>query len=82
MFQRVMLGPIDKKENKSLKDISMREFFSFVPILIFIVWIGVYPNTFLSKSETSVKKIVKTFNEFSAKNWSGSNGNSPVTGQK
>lgn len=82
MFQRVMLGPVDKEENRSLKDISLREFFSFVPILIFIVWIGVYPNTFLSKSETSVKKIVKTFNEFSAKNWSGSNGNSPVTGQK
>lgn len=82
MFQRVMLGPVDKEENKSLKDISMREFFSFVPILIFIVWIGVYPNTFLSKSEASVKKIVKTFNEFSAKNWSGSNGNLPVAGQK
>lgn len=82
MFQRVMLGPVDKEENRSLKDISLREFFSFVPILIFIVWIGVYPNTFLSKSETSVKKIVKTFNEFSAKNWSGSNGNSTVTGQK
>ncbi|MBX7043896.1 MAG: NADH-quinone oxidoreductase subunit M [Ignavibacteria bacterium] len=82
MFQRVMLGPVAKEENKSLKDISMREFFSFVPILIFIVWIGVYPNTFLSKSEASVKKIVKTFNEFSAKNWSGSNGNLPVAGQK
>ncbi len=82
MFQRVMLGPVDKEENRSLKDISLREFFSFVPILIFIVWIGVYPNTFLSKSETSVKKIVKTFNEFSAKNWSGSGENSPVAGQK
>jgi NADH-quinone oxidoreductase subunit M len=71
MFQRVMLGPIDKEENKSLKDLSFREFFSFVPILVFIVWIGVHPNTFMSKSEQSVKKIVKTFNDYSNKNWLG-----------
>ena len=61
MFQRVMLGPVEKEENKNLKDLSAREILSFVPILIFIVWIGVYPNTFLSKSESSVKKIIENF---------------------
>jgi len=61
MFQRVMLGPIDKEQNKDLKDLSKREVFSFVPIIIFIVWIGVHPNTFLSKSEMSVRKIINNF---------------------
>lgn len=61
MFQRVMLGPIDKDENKNLTDLSKKEIISFVPILIFIVWIGVHPNTFLSKTETSVSKIVNNF---------------------
>jgi len=63
MFQRVMLGPVDKEENKTLKDLNAREIFSFVPIIILIVWIGVYPNTFLSKSEKSVKKIIENFQE-------------------
>jgi len=63
MFQRVMLGPIDKEANKSLKDLNAREFLSFVPILVFIVWIGIYPNTFLSKTESSVKKIIENFHE-------------------
>ena len=63
MFQRVMLGPVEKEENKNLKDLSAREILSFVPILIFIVWIGVYPNTFLSKSESSVKKIIENFKQ-------------------
>lgn len=71
MFQRVMLGPVDKEENSNLRDLSSREIFSFIPLLVFIVWIGVYPNTFLSKSEASVKKIVKTFQDYSAKNWMG-----------
>lgn len=61
MFQRVMLGPIENENNKDLKDLSKREILSFVPIIIFIVWIGVHPNTFLSKTESSVKKIVENF---------------------
>ena len=61
MFQRVMLGPIENDKNKDLQDLSKREILSFVPIIIFIVWIGVHPNTFLSKTESSVKKIVENF---------------------
>lgn len=64
MFQRVMLGPIDKEENKNLPDLSKKEILSFVPIIVFIVWIGVHPNTFLSKTESSVKKIVDTFQAY------------------
>lgn len=63
MFQRVMLGPIENEKNKDLNDLNAREILSFVPILVFIVWIGVYPNTFLSKSEASVKKIIENFHE-------------------
>lgn len=63
MFQRVMLGPIDNERNKDLTDLSKMEILSFVPIIIFIVWIGVHPNTFLSKTEASVKKIVTNFQE-------------------
>lgn len=59
MYQRVMLGPITKDENKNIPDLDFREIFASSLILIFIVWIGVYPNTFLSKSEASVKKVIE-----------------------
>lgn len=61
LFQRAMLGPLEKEENKNLKDISKFELLSVVPILIFVVWIGVQPNTFLKVSENSVKKIITNF---------------------
>jgi NADH-quinone oxidoreductase subunit M len=47
MFQRVMFGPLTNETNKGLPDLTRREFWVLAPIVIFIVWIGVYPNTFL-----------------------------------
>lgn len=61
LFQRVMLGPLEKEENKNLKDISKFELLSVIPILIFVVWIGIQPNTFLRVSENSVKKIISHY---------------------
>ncbi|MFH1626356.1 MAG: NADH-quinone oxidoreductase subunit M [Pseudomonadota bacterium] len=63
MFQRVMFGEVTKEENKNLKDLSLREIGVLVPILIFIFWIGLYPKTFLSKTETSVAHFLKEFNK-------------------
>lgn len=59
MYQRVFFGPITKDENKTIPDLNFREIFASALLIIFIVWIGVYPNTFLSKSEASVKKLVE-----------------------
>lgn len=59
MYQRVLLGPITNEENKKILDLNFREIFASSLLLLFIVWIGVYPNTFLSKSEASVKKLIE-----------------------
>ena len=58
LYQRVMLGPIEKEENKVLKDITKSELATIIPLLVFIIWIGVYPNTFLKVSDKSVKKVI------------------------
>ena len=51
----------DKREttlNKKLKDLTGSEFAILSILLIFIVWIGVYPNTFLSLTENSVQMVL------------------------
>jgi NADH-quinone oxidoreductase subunit M len=58
MFQKLFLGPLDKEENKSLKDLNLREIVTLVPILVFILWIGLYPKPFFSLMAPSVEKIV------------------------
>lgn len=60
MFQKVMFGPITNPQNLSLKDINKREWAYLVPIVVFIIWIGVYPKFFLNFSEKSARQVVTT----------------------
>lgn len=55
MYQRVMFGELTKPENKSLKDLAPREIFVLSCVTLFIFWIGLYPQTFLSRMEPTVK---------------------------
>lgn len=58
MFQRVMFGEVTHEENLKLSDLFPREVGLLIPLIVFIVWIGVYPNTFLNKTETSVTALL------------------------
>ena len=59
MFQRVMFGPLTREENRTLNDLNLREIVYLMMIMVFIVWIGVYPKTFLSKSQASIDKVIE-----------------------
>ncbi len=58
MFQRVMFGPLTKPENKILKDLSGREVLVLSLVVVFIIWIGIYPKPFLSRMEPTVKAYI------------------------
>ncbi len=60
MFQKVFLGRLDKPENRALKDLSWREILIFAPILVLIVWIGIYPQPFFDLMEPAVSKLLMT----------------------
>ena len=59
MFQRVMFGEVTNKENERIKDMNLREIAYMLPILVFIVWIGVYPQPFLRKMDASVTSLLE-----------------------
>lgn len=58
MYQRVAYGEVKNNKMRDLKDMNGREIFVLIPIFIFIVWIGIYPSTFLKVSEKSTEKII------------------------
>jgi len=58
MFQRVVWGEVTNVKNRELADLSWREIAIFLPLLLFIVWIGVYPNTFLNKTKATTNNFV------------------------
>jgi NADH-quinone oxidoreductase subunit M len=62
MYKRVMYGDITKDENKKLKDMTGREYAYLLPIIVFIVWIGVSPKPFLDKMDASVQHLLQVVN--------------------
>jgi NADH-quinone oxidoreductase subunit M len=57
MYQRVFWGPERKAAAHGLKDLDAREWFTIVPLLLAIVWIGFFPQPLL----TAVKEPVDAF---------------------
>jgi len=58
MYQRVIFGEVTHEENLQLSDLSPREWALLVPVLIFIVWIGVAPTTFTGKTEATISALL------------------------
>ncbi len=58
MVQQVLFGPVRHEVNRSLRDLTIAERCVLAPILLLVVWIGVYPAPFLSPSEASVKALL------------------------
>jgi NADH-quinone oxidoreductase subunit M len=58
MFQRVMFGRVTADANRSLVDLTPRELAVLAPVLVLIVWIGIYPQPFLRTTEASVTRLL------------------------
>jgi NADH-quinone oxidoreductase subunit M len=63
MFRRVMFGPLTHDENKSLKDLSVREIVVMIPMIAMILLIGLGPNLFLSKTRATVDQYVERYRD-------------------
>jgi NADH-quinone oxidoreductase subunit M len=60
MYQRVFFGEIRHDENRKLRDLSAREVLTLVPVLVLILWIGVYPKPFTSVTSAAVAELIAT----------------------
>ncbi|MCA1583685.1 MAG: NADH-quinone oxidoreductase subunit M [Acidobacteria bacterium] len=59
MFQRVYYGSITHEENRTLPDLSPREWGVVAPLCAMAIFMGVAPNVFLRPMEPAVSRIVQ-----------------------
>jgi NADH-quinone oxidoreductase subunit M len=59
MYQRVMFGPITHEENKDIEDLNYREIGLLIPLVIFMVWIGIRSEDFTRYSESWVNNFIE-----------------------
>jgi len=57
MYQRVFLGKLTNPANAVMKDIGAREKLLLLPILLVMLWIGVYSAPFLRRMEPSLRLV-------------------------
>jgi NADH-quinone oxidoreductase subunit M len=57
MYQRVFLGKATNPANAEMKDIGLREKLILLPIVLVMLWIGVYSEPFLRRMEPSLRLV-------------------------
>lgn len=61
MFQRVILGHHANPKYKNLKDLNKNEVLCLLPLLAFVVWVGVYPVPFINLLRETVRHLLMNF---------------------
>jgi NADH-quinone oxidoreductase subunit M len=59
LYQRVFRGSLNAK-NEKLRDLTTQESFLFVPLVVVVLWIAVYPRPFVQILERPVNEIMQT----------------------
>ncbi len=57
-----MHGPITNEKVETFKDLNKREIAYLVPIVIMMFWMGIFPNMFLRKMDSSVSHLLTMVN--------------------
>ncbi len=59
MYQRVMQGPIAHDKIRSYTDLNAREIALVVPIVILMLWMGLFPGPLLNKMDATVTRYIQ-----------------------
>lgn len=59
LYNRVIFGNFKTHYISNFSDVNRREFFIFVPFVIGVLWMGIYPESFLDPMHCSVANIIQ-----------------------
>jgi NADH-quinone oxidoreductase subunit M len=59
MVQRTVFNALTKPANRTIPDLNAREIGILVPLVVIILWLGVYPRPVLDRMEPAVTRLVE-----------------------
>jgi NADH-quinone oxidoreductase subunit M len=62
LYRRVIFGTITRADLRGILDLSPREKAIFAPLLALVVWMGLYPTSFLRPIQASVDHVIQQVN--------------------
>ncbi|HVM85154.1 MAG TPA: NADH-quinone oxidoreductase subunit M [Candidatus Binatia bacterium] len=60
LYRRVIFGKLEKQDLLDFLDLSPREIAIFVPLILIVLWMGIYPSSFTGIFDASVDNLIKT----------------------
>ena len=61
LYRRVIFGRLTKEDLRGLVDLSPREMAVFAPLVVLVLWMGIYPNSFLDVMDASVANLIDNY---------------------
>jgi NADH-quinone oxidoreductase subunit M len=58
-LQRIIYNPLDKPENAGIGDLTARELVVILPLVVGIVWLGLYPRPVLDRMEPATRAYLE-----------------------
>jgi len=58
LFKKSFFGPLKHEKNRKLLDLDARELTALIPLLLVVVWLGIYPKPVLDPIDNSVKALL------------------------
>jgi NADH-quinone oxidoreductase subunit M len=59
LYRRVIFGKLTREDLANILDLTPREKAVFVPLLLLVLWMGVYPSSFLTPIRATVDHLVQ-----------------------
>ncbi len=63
LYRRVIFGRLEKEALKTIADLNWREVAVFAPLIVVVLWMGIYPMSFLEVMDQSVAKLVGDYRQ-------------------
>jgi len=61
LYRRVIFGELTKDNLKSILDLDKREIAIFVPLVLAVLWMGIYPSSFLDAISVSAQNLADNY---------------------
>ena len=61
LYRRIIFGELVKPDLMRMKDLHPREVAVFAPLVILVLWMGIWPEPFLDVFDASVKNLLTSF---------------------
>jgi NADH-quinone oxidoreductase subunit M len=61
LYRRVVFGKLDKEHLKQIVDLEPREIAIFAPLVVLVIWMGIWPDPFLSVFDATVSNLLQNY---------------------